>query len=169
MLDPDQFYIMASREAVRVPPTHAAEMVPFNPLCGEFTGQCAGFFDAGFVPPTGHAGGGREGCTPGKGPPYGGCFYFNARKAADGAHSLIVNQRLLMAALAIRHATGDYKRAMVLPPYKRVILDEAHHLEEVATSFISGKVTVRAGPGTVRPRNHHGSGGRCWYPYPRGR
>src|SRR5207247_467634 len=32
VLDPDQFYILASKEAVRVPPTHAAEMVPFNPL-----------------------------------------------------------------------------------------------------------------------------------------
>ena len=31
ILDPDQFYILASKEAVHVPPTHAAEMVPFNP------------------------------------------------------------------------------------------------------------------------------------------
>ena len=31
VLDPDQFYILASKEAVHVPPTHAAEMVPFNP------------------------------------------------------------------------------------------------------------------------------------------
>ena len=54
---PDQFYILASKEAVRVPPTHAAEMVPFNPLVGEFRVHYAGFFDPGF----GHQSGGGEG------------------------------------------------------------------------------------------------------------
>ncbi len=57
ILDPDQFYILASKEAVRVPPTHAAEMVPFNPLVGEFRVHYAGFFDPGF----GHQSGGGEG------------------------------------------------------------------------------------------------------------
>jgi dCTP deaminase len=47
-LDPDQFYILASREAVSIPPTHAAEMVPFNRLMGEFVNHYAGFFDPGF-------------------------------------------------------------------------------------------------------------------------
>jgi dCTP deaminase len=57
ILDPDQFYILASKEAVRVPPSHAAEMVPFNPLVGEFRVHYAGFFDPGF----GHSSGGGEG------------------------------------------------------------------------------------------------------------
>lgn len=57
ILDPDQFYILASKEAVKVPPTHAAEMVPFNPLVGEFRVHYAGFFDPGF----GHQSGGGEG------------------------------------------------------------------------------------------------------------
>ena len=48
ILDPDQFYILASKEAVSVPPTQAAEMVPFNPLVGEFRVHYAGFFDPGF-------------------------------------------------------------------------------------------------------------------------
>jgi dCTP deaminase len=48
ILDPDQFYILASKEAVHVPPTHAAEMVPFNPLVGEFRVHYAGFMDPGF-------------------------------------------------------------------------------------------------------------------------
>ncbi len=51
ILDPDQFYILASKEAVHVPPTHAAEMMPFNPLVGEFRVHYAGFMDPGF----GHA------------------------------------------------------------------------------------------------------------------
>ncbi len=57
ILDPDQFYILASKEAVHVPPTQAAEMVPFNPLVGEFRVHYAGFFDPGF----GHAAAGGEG------------------------------------------------------------------------------------------------------------
>ncbi len=48
VLDPDQFYILASREAVHVPPEYAAEMVPFDPLVGEFRVHYAGFFDPGF-------------------------------------------------------------------------------------------------------------------------
>ena len=59
VLDPDQFYILASREAVRVPPTHAAEMVPFNPLVGEFRVHYAGFFDPGFGHSSGHGEGAR--------------------------------------------------------------------------------------------------------------
>lgn len=57
ILDPDQFYILASKEAVHVPPSHAAEMVPFNPLVGEFRVHYAGFFDPGF----GHAASGGGG------------------------------------------------------------------------------------------------------------
>jgi dCTP deaminase len=57
ILDPDQFYILASKEAVHVPPTHAAEMMPFNPLVGEFRVHYAGFMDPGF----GHAPAGGSG------------------------------------------------------------------------------------------------------------
>lgn len=48
ILDPDEFYILASKEAVHIPPTHAAEMMPFNPLVGEFRVHYAGFMDPGF-------------------------------------------------------------------------------------------------------------------------
>ena len=48
VLDPDAFYILASKEAVHVPPDYAAEMIPFNPLVGEFRVHYAGFFDPGF-------------------------------------------------------------------------------------------------------------------------
>jgi dCTP deaminase len=57
ILDPGQFYILASKEAVHVPPDFAAEMVPFDPLVGEFRVHYAGFFDPGF----GHAAAGGEG------------------------------------------------------------------------------------------------------------
>lgn len=48
ILDPNEFYILASKEAVQVPPSHAAEMVPIDPLMGEFRVHYAGFFDPGF-------------------------------------------------------------------------------------------------------------------------
>lgn len=48
VLDPGEFYILASKEAVRVPADHAAEMTPFDPLVGEFRVHYAGFFDPGF-------------------------------------------------------------------------------------------------------------------------
>lgn len=57
ILDPGQFYILASKEAVHVPPDHAAEMTPFDALVGEFRVHYAGFFDPGF----GHAEAGGRG------------------------------------------------------------------------------------------------------------
>jgi dCTP deaminase len=57
ILDPGEFYILASKEAVQVPPDYAAEMVPFDPLVGEFRVHYAGFFDPGF----GHGGAGGKG------------------------------------------------------------------------------------------------------------
>jgi dCTP deaminase len=47
-LQPGDFYILASRERIRVPPDYAAEMVPFDPSFGEFRVHYAGFFDPGF-------------------------------------------------------------------------------------------------------------------------
>ena len=48
ILDPGAFYILASREAVHIPPTHAAEMDPYLAMAGEFRVHYAGFFDPGF-------------------------------------------------------------------------------------------------------------------------
>ncbi len=60
ILDPGAFYILVSREAVTIPPDHAAEMAPYLAMVGEFRVHYAGFFDPGF----GHAaagGGGARG------------------------------------------------------------------------------------------------------------
>ena len=57
ILDPDEFYILVSRESVHVPPNYAAEMVPFDPLVGEFRVHYAGFFDPGI----GHSAAGGTG------------------------------------------------------------------------------------------------------------
>lgn len=48
ILDPGAFYILVSREAVTIPPGHAAEMAPYLAMVGEFRVHYAGFFDPGF-------------------------------------------------------------------------------------------------------------------------
>jgi len=48
ILNPDDFYLLASREGVRVPPAYSAEMVPYDTAAGEFRVHYAGFFDPGF-------------------------------------------------------------------------------------------------------------------------
>ena len=57
VLDPGAFYILVSREAVTIPPDHAAEMAPYLAMVGEFRVHYAGFFDPGF----GHAAAGGAG------------------------------------------------------------------------------------------------------------
>ena len=48
VLDPGEFYILASKEAVEIPAGQAAEMTPIDPSVGEFRVHYAGFFDPGF-------------------------------------------------------------------------------------------------------------------------
>ena len=48
ILEPEEFYILASREAVEIPVDEAAEMAPIDTEIGEFRAHYAGFFDPGF-------------------------------------------------------------------------------------------------------------------------
>lgn len=48
ILDPEEFYILASKESVTIPQNQAAEMAPIAPEIGEFRAHYAGFFDPGF-------------------------------------------------------------------------------------------------------------------------
>ena len=48
LLEPEEFYILASRERIRVPAGYAAEMVAYEAACGELRTHYAGFFDPGF-------------------------------------------------------------------------------------------------------------------------
>ena len=61
VLDPDEFYILMTKEAIAVPPDYAAEMLPYDTRAGEFRVHYAGFFDPGFGwdPPTKRAGSSR--------------------------------------------------------------------------------------------------------------
>ncbi len=72
---------------------------------------------------------------------YGDCFFHKARRQAAQADLLVVNHALLLSDLALRLQTDNYTATAVLPPFDRVILDEAHHLEDVATRYFSTQVT----------------------------
>ncbi|MBS0149888.1 MAG: 2'-deoxycytidine 5'-triphosphate deaminase [Nitrospira sp.] len=48
LLEPEEFYILVSKERIRVPPGYAAEMVAYEAACGELRTHYAGFFDPGF-------------------------------------------------------------------------------------------------------------------------
>lgn len=72
---------------------------------------------------------------------YSRCFFHRARRQAAQADILVVNHALLLSDLAVRRQTDNYSAAAVLPPFDRIILDEAHHLEDVATSYFASQVT----------------------------
>ena len=73
-------------------------------------------------------------------PDYARCFFYRARREAAGADILVVNHALLLADLSVRQETG-YDSTAILPPFTRLIFDEGHHLEDVATSFLSSQVS----------------------------
>jgi len=80
-------------------------------------------------------------CTRGKCPFFRNCFVNRARRLASRANILVVNHHLLFADLALRHEISGLNEAAVLPPYQRIVFDEAHHLEEVATHYFGSRIT----------------------------
>ncbi|MDR3191640.1 MAG: ATP-dependent DNA helicase DinG, partial [Treponema sp.] len=65
------------------------------------------------------------------------CFVLALRKEAADARILVANHHLLFADLAAREEGAGYDATVVLPPYRRIIIDEAHKVEDAATSFFS--------------------------------
>lgn len=65
------------------------------------------------------------------------CFVMKVRKEAADANILIVNHHMLFADIESRMNGAGYDDTAVLPPYKRLVFDEAHGIEDAATSFFS--------------------------------
>lgn len=85
---------------------------------------------------------GAEGdaCIPNDCPHQQACFFLKSRRQANEAQILVVNHSLLFADLARRMETGNYTEQAILPAYKRIILDEAHHIEEIATDYFASRI-----------------------------
>ena len=65
------------------------------------------------------------------------CFVMRVRKEAADAQLLVVNHHLLFADVESRSSGIGYDDTAVLPPYRRLVFDEAHGIEDAATSFFS--------------------------------
>lgn len=74
-------------------------------------------------------------------PHFQGCFYQRSRRKAASARLLVVNHHLLFTDLSVRMATQNYTGSAVLPAYRHLILDEAHNIEDAATSHLGLEAT----------------------------
>lgn len=72
-------------------------------------------------------------CLRRKCPHFASCFYYKARERAEAADLLVMNHHLFFANLVVNGAA--------LPPFEAVVFDEAHSLEEAATSFLGAEVS----------------------------
>jgi ATP-dependent DNA helicase DinG len=82
-------------------------------------------------------------CVRAECPHYERCFLFSARRAAAAADIVVVNHHLLMSDVAVRRAQGNWQEAAVIPAYSRLVVDEAHHLEEAAAAHLGESATRR--------------------------
>lgn len=80
----------------------------------------------------------RDSCTHARCPFYKRCFFFKARQEAEEADLLVVNHHLLMADLRARR-----EESQLLPDYDQLVVDEAHHLEDVATESLAWRLSRR--------------------------
>ncbi len=74
-------------------------------------------------------------------PHFQGCHYQRARREASGAEILVANHALLLADVSLRRAAENWSQPAVLPAYRHVVLDEAHNVEDAATSHLGAEVT----------------------------
>jgi ATP-dependent DNA helicase DinG len=82
-------------------------------------------------------------CTRLRCPHFAACFVFEARRRAADADVVVVNHHLLASDLAVRRVQGNWEEAAVLPPYRRLVLDEGHHLEDVAAEHLGQRASSR--------------------------
>jgi ATP-dependent DNA helicase DinG len=78
---------------------------------------------------------------------HGRCHFYDARRDAARAQIVVVNQALLLTDLAVRAESGQG----VLPTFQRLVIDEAHHIEESATGALASRLTTRAVQRAVAP------------------
>ncbi|HEY8477497.1 MAG TPA: helicase C-terminal domain-containing protein, partial [Chloroflexota bacterium] len=95
-----------------------------------------------------------EVCTPVRCPYHrdGSCFLARARQAAERSHVVVVNHALLLADLAADHE--------ILPEHRCLVIDEAHHLEDVATEQFGFALSLRDLLGLLDRLARRGPGGR---------
>ncbi len=91
-------------------------------------------------------------------PHFESCFYQRARRDATGADLLVVNHHLLFSDLAIRADAENFDAPAVLPKYGRLVLDEAHNIEDAATTHLGATLTRRGLYRVLGRLEHRGKG-----------
>jgi ATP-dependent DNA helicase DinG len=95
-----------------------------------------------------------------------GCFVLRARREASDAQVVVANHHILFADLAARMNGAGYENTAVLPPFRALVLDEAHAVESSATDFFSSELT-RFSVGKRLSRLTRRRGGRAFGLMPR--
>ncbi len=72
------------------------------------------------------------------------CHFYKSRREAANADIIIANHHLVMADLALKMENQGNDYTGILPPFDRVVFDEAHNLEEVATSYFTSSTSQLA-------------------------
>jgi ATP-dependent DNA helicase DinG len=80
-------------------------------------------------------------CLRARCPHFQRCFYQRSRRNAAAAELLVVNHHLLFSDLSVRIASNNFGSSAVLPSYRKLILDEAHNVEDAATSHLGVELT----------------------------
>lgn len=81
-----------------------------------------------------------ESCTNIECPYFQKCYFIKARKEVEEAHIYVVNHHLLFADLAAKKEAREKKEG-IIPEYKRIVIDEAHNIEEIATEFFGDRIS----------------------------
>lgn len=139
----DELQLAAVREWVAAGPEEGSRSeLPFTPSPNVWASICAE----------------SDTCLRQECPLYEHCFVFKARRQMEDAQLLIVNHHLLFADVAVRGILGWQSEA-VLPAYSKVVLDEAHHIEDVATEHLGSRLSelaVRQLLGRIARRRRRG-------------
>ncbi len=100
-----------------------------------------------------------DSCLRARCPYYSRCFFYKSRREIASSQLLIVNHHLLFSDLAIKSAS-ESSEAGILPPFKNVIFDEAHHLNDAATSHFGMRATKFGILRVIRRLKRKGKGGQ---------
>lgn len=93
-------------------------------------------------------------------PHYGRCFLFQARREAQHADIVVVNHHLLMSDVAVKRAKQNWEDAAVIPAYSRLVVDEAHHIEDAAAAHLGTSASRRGLQQLFFRLVRHGAGTR---------
>ena len=99
-------------------------------------------------------------CRKSECPHYARCFLFQARRAAQEADVVVVNHHLLMSDVAVKRAKQNWEEAAVIPAYSRLVVDEAHHVEDAAAAHLGTSASRRGLQQLFSRLIRHGAGAR---------